>query len=534
MGLAIIYWARTIGHGRGFSDFLFGPSPNMSINEVAHFAELFVFTVIVVQNLTVLLLTPVYVGSAITEEKERKTLDLLFATQMRDHEIVLGKLLSRIVHLGMILLSGLPVLSMAQLWGGIDFPILAANFLNTGLILLSVGSVSILVSTICRRVMTAIITIYCVVLPVMLCLGIFSMGGRTSVLGLAQSDIGGVRSEMMMVLASLALFHGMIAIACISVALVVMRGQHGSADETVIVRRPARETTINRSKRAHDKSVLVTRAYELPPIHNDPLFWKEINLGTVQPVVRVLFLTLIGLSMAFLLAALLVDSPHFGPGGRQNGDFRNTGVFANTISTAWAFLCCILVAYAAAATVARERQQGTLDALLTLPDSRGVLFTRKWLGCFFRGWLWWICLAAVVGFNIVTGTVQVSGGMLLLAAVFVHGAFFCSVGMYLSIVSPTVLAAQGRMALLLLVLFVATFLFSDLLAPDRWNWYEEFLRVGLNPLRTWWTMGFTWGAYWQETPELKRTIQGTTLGLALYATLAALFSLLAWRRFRRL
>ena len=43
---------------------------------------------------------------------------------------------------------------------GIDFRILLANFLNTGMILISVGSVSILVSTLCRKVVTAVMVIY--------------------------------------------------------------------------------------------------------------------------------------------------------------------------------------------------------------------------------------------------------------------------------------------------------------------------------------------------------------------------------------
>src|SRR5207248_8227566 len=222
VGLGLIYWAQ-FPHEE-FGTLLFNTGRGMTINKAARFAEIFVFTVIVVQNLTVLLLTPVYVGSAIAEEKERKTLDLLFATQMKDREIILGKLFSRLTHLGALLLGGLPVLSLAQLWGGIDFRILLANFVNTGMILLSVGSVSILVSVLCKKVVTAVMIIYGFVVPITLCLGIFSIGGRTSVLGLAQSDMGADVGVMAFVLGGLGVFHGMITIACVSVALVVMRG----------------------------------------------------------------------------------------------------------------------------------------------------------------------------------------------------------------------------------------------------------------------------------------------------------------------
>jgi len=47
---------------------------------------------------------------AIAEEKERKTLDFLLASDLRSREIVLGKLASRLAYLTLVLLTGLPLL----------------------------------------------------------------------------------------------------------------------------------------------------------------------------------------------------------------------------------------------------------------------------------------------------------------------------------------------------------------------------------------------------------------------------------------
>src|SRR5262245_65542953 len=47
-----------------------------------------IFTV--VQLIAVILLTPAYVAGAISEEKDRKTLELLMATDLRNREIVLS------------------------------------------------------------------------------------------------------------------------------------------------------------------------------------------------------------------------------------------------------------------------------------------------------------------------------------------------------------------------------------------------------------------------------------------------------------
>ena len=303
-GLGMIYWFQ-FPH-EDFGSLLFNTGRKVDNNDMARFAEIFVFTVIVVQNLTVLLLTPVYVGSAIAEEKERKTLDLLFATQMKDHEIILGKMFSRMTHLGVILLGGLPVLSLAQLWGGIDFPILVANFVNTGLLLLSVSAISILVSTLCRKVVTAVMIIYGFVVPITLCLGIFSIGGRTSVLGLAQSDLGANPDMILMVLGGLAAFHGMITIACVSVALVVMRGQHGG-DEFLQPRpstTPGAADALDRyfwKRRNEDHlswSIAIMDAFR--PSKVNRFYGKEMNVGFNKQIVWPLFHTLLGLSLAFL------------------------------------------------------------------------------------------------------------------------------------------------------------------------------------------------------------------------------------------
>jgi len=66
------------------------------------------------------LLTPAYVSGAVVEEKERQTLPFLLTTDLRNREIILGMLISRVLTLLMVLLAGMPVLLLIQLLGGID------------------------------------------------------------------------------------------------------------------------------------------------------------------------------------------------------------------------------------------------------------------------------------------------------------------------------------------------------------------------------------------------------------------------------
>ena len=103
------------------------------------------------QELLVLMLTPALVAGAIADEKRRKTLHYLLASRLSGPEIVLGKLLVRMLYVGVLLGVSFPVMSLLVLLGGID-PMLVlfcgAGLLSTAWFL---AALSIWVSTIARR-----------------------------------------------------------------------------------------------------------------------------------------------------------------------------------------------------------------------------------------------------------------------------------------------------------------------------------------------------------------------------------------------
>src|SRR5262245_62522285 len=103
------------------------------------------------QELLVLALTPALVAGAIADEKRRKTLHYLLASRLTGGEIVVGKLLVRMLYLGVLLGVSLPVLSLLVLLGGLD-PRLV--WLGCGATLTTawlLATLSIWVSTIARR-----------------------------------------------------------------------------------------------------------------------------------------------------------------------------------------------------------------------------------------------------------------------------------------------------------------------------------------------------------------------------------------------
>ena len=102
------------------------------------------------QEILVLLLTPALVAGVIADEKQRKTLHYLMASRLSSAEIVLGKLLVRMLYVTVLLGVSLPVLSLLVLMGGVDPRLVLLSCgatLSTGWFL---AALSIWVSTIAQ------------------------------------------------------------------------------------------------------------------------------------------------------------------------------------------------------------------------------------------------------------------------------------------------------------------------------------------------------------------------------------------------
>jgi len=83
---------------------------------------LLVFQVLAfVQLLLLLFFSALSAASTIAQEKDRRTFVLLLLTDLRNDEIVLGKILGSLLQIGLFLLGTIPVLSILLLLGGIDY-----------------------------------------------------------------------------------------------------------------------------------------------------------------------------------------------------------------------------------------------------------------------------------------------------------------------------------------------------------------------------------------------------------------------------
>ncbi|HEY1686263.1 MAG TPA: ABC transporter permease subunit [Tepidisphaeraceae bacterium] len=93
------------------------------------------------------LLAPIFTAAAITQEQDAQTYDVLLCTPMSNTQIVVGSLFSRIFFLIALLISGVPVFAITQIFGGVavnsiflSFAIAAATAMITGSFALTVAT----------------------------------------------------------------------------------------------------------------------------------------------------------------------------------------------------------------------------------------------------------------------------------------------------------------------------------------------------------------------------------------------------------
>ena len=131
-----------------------------SLQGIANLAHEFFAVFAVMQMLAVLLLAPPMIAGTIAQERERRTLEYLLTSQLTSSDIVVGKFGARLIHVVLVLLAGIPVLSLSMLLGGVSPEALVAVTLTTVATLVLVGALSILASVRARRPRDAVIRTY--------------------------------------------------------------------------------------------------------------------------------------------------------------------------------------------------------------------------------------------------------------------------------------------------------------------------------------------------------------------------------------
>lgn len=122
-----------------------------------------------VQMGLVMLATPAIAAGSISGERERQTLDLLLVTKMTPLSIVLGKMMSSLIYVLLLVVATVPVYGVAFYFGSISLGSLLLMLLFILVMSLALSAVSVFFSCIFKKTVISIVLMYLII--GMLCFG---------------------------------------------------------------------------------------------------------------------------------------------------------------------------------------------------------------------------------------------------------------------------------------------------------------------------------------------------------------------------
>jgi len=112
------------------------------------------------QLILIAFMTPGLTAGVISGERERQTLSMLLTTQQSSSTIILSKLASSLSFMTLVVLATMPIYSIVFLYGGISPKQVVSVFLFYLFIMLLLGSLGVLFSTLMKRTIISVIVTY--------------------------------------------------------------------------------------------------------------------------------------------------------------------------------------------------------------------------------------------------------------------------------------------------------------------------------------------------------------------------------------
>ena len=133
--------------------------------ELAYSSLLHMYMLVAVSEAVIILfIVPALTAGSVSGERERQTLDLLLCTRLRPIDIVIGKLMSCLSTVFVMMVTSLPILALVYIYGGIGLVDLGQLFLCMGVTALFIGSISIFFSSVMKRTTVATVLSYVTVI----------------------------------------------------------------------------------------------------------------------------------------------------------------------------------------------------------------------------------------------------------------------------------------------------------------------------------------------------------------------------------
>jgi ABC-type transport system involved in multi-copper enzyme maturation permease subunit len=516
------------------------------------------------QELLVLLLTPALVAGAIADEKRRKTLHYLLASRLTGPEIVLGKLLVRMLYVGVLLSVSLPVMSLLVLLGGLDpmFVLLVCGGLMSTAWFLA--TLSIWVSTIARRPREALFVTYglevlWLIVPWVVTISLSTgwgwidealhwlmewVGASSPVIpvwdlvtGVAGSSRGVTWEESLLWMIGLQAAAGAILAV---LAAVQLRPIFKRQDGAIARPRGLRAILTARRMRSHR------------PLGYRPILWKELHTGGARGFARIVgwLLTLIlgGLLLYYAVwygLSAYVEMWQYG--NHLDGGWtthRHRWIFYGFLVVVIPFLYLVgllAVAGAAAASITSEHEDDTWTSLTSTDLTGREIVLAKLFGSLWRARRLMAIVTLLLVDGIGVGSLHFLSLPALAPVLAVYGWFGAALGVWISIQLRSTWRAQFLTIALLLLINVAgqgmvNMLSRSGFAPQVWPGFTpyEVAKLVMDPRFFQTFQGGHWPWFWRlrdidDGPQWLAIF--SMMSLIVYTILATLLTLDALRRF---
>ena len=371
----------------------------VSISDLARAATNFFFAFTWVQLLGILAIAPVMAVGTIATERERRTIEYLFATDLSNFEIVVGKTFARLLIVGQLVLVSLPILFIFRLLGGIPANLLAASFLIAGSTALFLTSLSVCISVWSPRARDAVMRVYrvlavLIIIPMMLSpllmiIQIQNLGGTwwaeafaralgycfavnpIAVLGQAMGGVigAGAGFDFQPVL-NMAFWHVVMSVGLIALATSAVRRVH--------LRDSSRgEGSV---KKADEPALRWYERYRWrPQLGTNAMLWKEAFAPTAKT--RLGFLG-VAANAIVVVVALGFTAYFFVLALTRNPGFNDEVFFYfSAIETLVLGVCfMLLLAARAAGLITIEKERDCWISLISTPLTGGQIMRAKMLG----------------------------------------------------------------------------------------------------------------------------------------------------------
>ena len=128
---------------------------NMHLNPYVDYSAKVFYILVSMEILTVIFLIPSFTAGSIAGEREKQTLDILLTTTLTPGEIIMGKLMSSISMVFLLVVSSLPIISIVFTIGGIGMEDMLMFMLEILIISFFIGSMGMLASTMLKKTVQA-------------------------------------------------------------------------------------------------------------------------------------------------------------------------------------------------------------------------------------------------------------------------------------------------------------------------------------------------------------------------------------------